>query len=90
METYKKSEFVENGIDVEFSQDNHSKSGASVLKGLHYQKKPYEQAKLVRCLQGEIYDVAVDIRKKSKTFGKRICFEPVLSDKDKNWKELCI
>jgi dTDP-4-dehydrorhamnose 3,5-epimerase len=82
METYKKSEFVENGIDVEFSQDNHSKSGACVLRGLHYQKPPYEQAKLVRCLQGEIYDVTVDIRKELKTFGKWIGFE--LSEENKH------
>ena len=62
METYKKSEFCANGIDVEFNQDNQSKSGARVLRGLHYQAAPYGQAKLVRCLKGRIYDVAVDLK----------------------------
>ena len=49
LESYKKSDFFQNGINVEFSQDNHSKSTAKVLRGLHYQKAPYGQAKLVRC-----------------------------------------
>ena len=51
-----------------FLQDNHSKSVKGTLRGLHYQKEPYAQGKLVRCLRGEIYDVAVDLRKSSKTF----------------------
>ena len=72
MESYKKSDFVKNGIDVEFVQDNHSKSSAKVLRGLHYQQAPYGQAKLVRCSRGKIYDVAVDIRPQSKTFGKYV------------------
>jgi dTDP-4-dehydrorhamnose 3,5-epimerase len=75
MESYKKSEFYENGIAVEFNQDNHSKSTAHVLRGLHYQAKPYGQAKLVRCSKGRIYDVAVDIRPNSKTFGKYVKVE---------------
>ena len=70
MEGYKKSEFVANGIDVEFNQDNHSRSTKGVLRGLHYQAAPKGQAKLVRCVRGEIFDVAVDIRKNSPTFGK--------------------
>ena len=82
METYKKSDFVANGIDVEFTQDNHSKSTKGVLRGLHYQAKPYGQAKLVRCVKGRIYDVAVDIRKNSKTFGQYIKVE--LSEENKN------
>ena len=82
METYKKSEFVQNGIDVEFNQDNHSKSSAHVLRGLHYQAKPYGQAKLVRCVRGRIYDVAVDIRPNSKTFGQYVKVE--LSENNKN------
>ncbi|MDR3125147.1 MAG: dTDP-4-dehydrorhamnose 3,5-epimerase [Endomicrobium sp.] len=82
METYEKSEFVKHGIDAEFDQDNHSKSRVHVLRGLHYQKKPYEQAKLVRCLQGQIYDVAVDIRKESKTFGRWVIID--LSEENKN------
>ena len=60
MESYKKSDFCKNGIDVEFNQDNHSKSSAKVLRGLHYQAAPHMQAKLVRCVRGRIYDVAVD------------------------------
>lgn len=75
MESYKKSEFRANGIDVEFNQDNHSKSTKGVLRGLHYQQEPYGQAKLVRCSRGRIYDVAVDIRPNSPTFGKYVKVE---------------
>ena len=81
MESYKKSEFVKNGIDIEFVQDNHSKSSARVLRGLHYQQAPYGQAKLVRCSRGRIYDVAVDIRPQSETFGKYVKVE--LSEENK-------
>ena len=70
LEGYKKSEFIKNGILTEFNQDNHSKSTKGVLRGLHYQAFPKTQAKLVRCVRGEIFDVAVDIRKNSPTFGK--------------------
>lgn len=70
METYKKSEFAVNGIDVDFVQDNHSKSCRGVLRGLHYQAAPKAQAKLVRCSRGEIFDVAVDLRAGSPSFGK--------------------
>lgn len=82
METYKKSEFAANGIDVDFNQDNHSKSSARVLRGLHYQAKPYGQAKLVRCVKGRVFDVAVDLRPKSKTFGQYVKAE--LSQENKN------
>lgn len=82
MESYKKSDFVKNGIDVEFVQDNHSKSSAKVLRGLHYQQAPYGQAKLVRCSRGKIYDVAVDIRPQSKTFGKYV--KVLLSEENKH------
>ena len=75
METYKKSEFFANGITVEFVQENHSNSTKGVLRGLHYQAKPFGQAKLVRCARGRIYDVAVDIRKGSKTFGHYVKVE---------------
>ena len=75
METYKKSEFYANGIEMEFNQDNHSKSTSHVLRGLHFQKAPYGQAKIVRCTRGRIYDVAVDIRPESKTFGKYVKVE---------------
>lgn len=81
MESYKKSDFINNGIDIEFNQDNHSKSTAHVLRGLHYQAYPYSQAKLVRCSRGRIYDVAVDLRPNSKTFKKYIKVE--LSENNK-------
>lgn len=57
------------GRKVQFVQDNHSKSHKGVLRGLHLQKEPYAQGKLVRCVVGEVFDVAVDMRKESKTFG---------------------
>ncbi|MBA7553487.1 dTDP-4-dehydrorhamnose 3,5-epimerase [subsurface metagenome] len=72
METYKKEEFEKAGIIGEFIQDNHSKSKYGVLRGLHFQKEPYAQAKIVRCIRGEIYDVAVDLRKNSPKFGKYV------------------
>ena len=74
-ECYKKSDFVLNGINVDFVQDNHSKSSKGVLRGLHYQQSPYAQAKLVKCIKGQIYDVAVDIRPNSKSFGKYVKVE---------------
>lgn len=58
------------GYSVDFVQDNHSKSVKGVLRGLHYQLPPYSQGKLVRCTSGEVFDVAVDIRKTSRTFGR--------------------
>ncbi len=70
METYKKSDFEKAGIKEEFVQDNHSKSKYGVLRGLHFQREPYAQAKIVRCIRGVIYDVAVDLRRDSPTFGK--------------------
>lgn len=82
METYKKSDFLKNGIEVEFVQDNHSKSCKGVLRGLHYQAAPKSQAKLVRCTKGRIYDIAVDLRKDSKTFSKWLKVE--LSEDNKN------
>ena len=82
METYKKSDFYSNGIDVEFNQDNHSKSTKGVLRGLHYQACPYGQAKIVRCGRGRIYDVAVDIRPNSETFGQYVKVE--LSEDNKH------
>lgn len=82
METYKKSDFVANGIIEDFNQDNHSKSTKGVLRGLHYQEKPFGQAKIVRCVKGKIYDVAVDIRQNSKTFGQYVKVE--LSEENKN------
>ena len=75
LETYKKSDFEKAGINAEFVQDNHSKSVKGVLRGLHFQKKPFAQGKLVRCVRGKIFDVAVDIRKGSPTFGKWVGYE---------------
>jgi len=69
METYTKKDFEEMGISNEFVQDNHSKSSKGVLRGLHFQKE-FPQAKLVRVIKGAVYDVAVDLRKDSKTYGK--------------------
>jgi dTDP-4-dehydrorhamnose 3,5-epimerase len=58
------------GLDVQFVQDNHSRSAKGVLRGLHYQLPPHAQGKLVRCTRGAVWDVAVDIRKSSPTFGQ--------------------
>lgn len=69
METYSELEFAEIGINNKFVQDNQSKSKKGVLRGLHFQKEN-SQAKLVRCIKGEVFDVAVDLRPKSKTYGK--------------------
>jgi dTDP-4-dehydrorhamnose 3,5-epimerase len=69
-ESYNQKIFEEAiGRKVDFVQDNHSKSTKGVLRGLHYQLEPYAQGKLVRCVAGEVFDVAVDIRKTSPTFG---------------------
>ena len=71
METWQRNKFREGGIDMDFVQDNHSKSGRGILRGLHYQLMN-PQGKLVRVIIGKIYDVAVDLRKQSPTFGKWI------------------
>ena len=69
METYKKEQFVEHGIDAEFVQDNESSSTKGVLRGLHFQKT-HTQGKLVRVTHGEVFDVAVDVRPGSETYGQ--------------------
>ena len=69
METYKESDFIEAGLNYRFIQDNQSKSKKGVLRGLHFQKT-FPQAKLVRCIEGEVFDVAVDLRAGSPTYGK--------------------
>jgi dTDP-4-dehydrorhamnose 3,5-epimerase len=69
-ESYNEKLYKDNGIDCEFVQDNHSMSAFGVLRGLHFQKPPFEQAKLVRVISGRVYDVAVDLRKSSKTYLK--------------------
>ena len=70
METYKESEFAAAGIREHFVQDNHSRSKRGVLRGLHFQKAPHEQGKLVRVVAGRAWDVAVDLRPESKTYKK--------------------
>jgi len=72
LENFKESSFIENGISTKFVQDNFSRSIKGVLRGLHYQKNPKAQAKLLTVLRGEIFEVAVDIRKDSPTYGKWI------------------
>lgn len=69
METYKESDFAAAGLDYKFVQDNQSSSKKGVLRGLHFQKT-HPQAKLVRVLSGEVFDVAVDLRKNSETYGQ--------------------
>lgn len=71
METYQKEDFIAGGIDVDFVQDNQSMSTKGVLRGLHFQIN-YPQSKLVRCIRGEVYDVAVDLRDGSPTYGKYV------------------
>lgn len=81
-EQYKKDVFEKNGIRDYFCQDNLSYSKENVLRGLHFQAEPYSQTKLITCIQGEIEDVIVDLRKKSATYKKYLKFN--LSDKNKN------
>ncbi len=81
METYKRSEFAAHGVSGTFVQSNHSKSSKGILRGLHYQKHPKAQCKLVRALSGEIYDVVVDLRQGGPTYGKWIAV--MLSEKNK-------
>ena len=82
METYNEEKFHELGIDNKFVQDNLSYSSQKgTLRGLHYQKDPYCQAKLVRCIRGKVIDIAVDLRKSSPTYGKWVSCE--LSEENK-------
>ena len=75
IESYNKKKFEEAIGNISFVQDNESKSAKGVLRGLHFQKPPYSQAKLVRCIEGKVLDVAVDIRDGSKTFGQHVTVE---------------
>jgi dTDP-4-dehydrorhamnose 3,5-epimerase len=75
LESFNLDKFEENVYAIKFIQDNESKSDKGVLRGLHFQNPPYNQAKLVRCIQGSVMDVAVDIRKGSPTYGKHISVE---------------
>ena len=74
-ESWNRARFREAGIDCDFLQDNESKSRYGVLRGLHFQKMPYTQAKLVRVISGRVLDVAVDIRRQSPTFGQHVAVE---------------
>lgn len=69
-ESYNENIFQEKGLNLSFVQDNESKSGYGVIRGLHYQLAPYSQTKLVRVIAGKVFDIAVDLRKDSPTFGK--------------------
>ena len=76
LESWNKKVFAENGIEADFVQDNHSLSlKKGILRGLHFQLPPYAQAKLVRVTRGKVYDVIVDLRRQSSTFGKWEAFE---------------
>ena len=81
LESFNLQQFEEHVREIKFVQDNESKSSKGVLRGLHFQKPPFDQAKLVRCVQGEVLDVAVDLRKDSATYGKH--FSIKLSDENK-------
>lgn len=81
MESFSRKEFESAGIKMEVVQINHSRSVVGVLRGLHFQYPPYEQAKLVRCIRGEIVDVALDIRPSSASFGSH--FSANLSDSNR-------
>ena len=81
LESFNLEKFKENIYPINFVQDNESKSSKGVLRGLHFQKPPFEQAKLVRCIEGTVIDVAVDIRRGSPTYGKHVAIE--LSGKNK-------
>ena len=75
LESFNLEKFEENIYPIKFVQDNESKSSKGVLRGLHFQNPPFDQAKLVRCIEGKVLDVAVDIRKGSITYGQHIAVE---------------
>ena len=76
MESFNEREFsAKTGLSIRFVQDNESMSGYGVLRGLHFQRPPYTQAKIVRCVTGAVLDVAVDIRKGSPTYGQHVAVE---------------
>ncbi|MBU3928106.1 MAG: dTDP-4-dehydrorhamnose 3,5-epimerase [Bacteroidetes bacterium GWF2_41_31] len=84
-ESYNKEVFLRHGIDQNFVQDNESKSQKNVLRGLHFQKPPFAQGKLVRVIRGSVLDVAVDIRKSSPTYGKWASIELTQENKWMYW-----
>ena len=75
LESFNLEKFEENVYPIKFVQDNESKSSKGVLRGLHFQTPPFAQAKLVRCIEGKVIDVVVDIRKGSPTYGKHLAIE---------------
>ena len=75
LESFNQDQFEGFAGKISFVQDNESKSSKGVLRGLHFQKPPFDQAKLVRCIEGKVLDVAVDIRNESKTYGQHIAIE---------------
>lgn len=75
----------ETSLNVSFVQDNHSKSSQGVLRGLHYQLAPYAQGKLIRVIHGEVFDVAVDLRQSSLTFGKYVSYVLSAENKKQIW-----
>lgn len=81
-QVYDQEEFFKNGINTEFVQDIYTISKKNVIRGIHFQNKPKEQAKLVQCLKGKVLDIVIDIRKNSNTFGKYISC--ILSEDNKN------
>lgn len=85
MESFSKGKFKDLGIEVDFLQDNHSYSQKGVLRGIHFQKPPHAQGKLVRCSVGRLFDVAVDLRKGSGTFGKWFGIELTAENKKMLW-----
>ncbi len=84
-ESYNKETFLRMGIDQNFVQDNESKSAKGVLRGLHFQKPPFTQGKLVRVMRGSVLDVAVDLRKASPTYGKWASVELTQDNKWMYW-----
>ncbi len=84
METWNAETFRESGLDLHFVQDNHSRSGRGILRGLHYQTQQ-PQGKLVRVTLGEVYDVAVDMRRSSPTFGQHVGITLNADDKQMLW-----
>jgi dTDP-4-dehydrorhamnose 3,5-epimerase len=84
MESWNRRAFKEAGLDIDFVQDNHSRSSRGVLRGLHYQQ-PGPQGKLVRVTAGAVYDVAVDMRRSSPTFGKSVGVELSAANKRMFW-----
>ncbi|MCX6229977.1 MAG: dTDP-4-dehydrorhamnose 3,5-epimerase [Bacteroidetes bacterium] len=84
-ESYNQQRFIDAGLNLNFVQDNESKSQQGVLRGLHFQNPPYAQGKLVRVIKGAVMDVAVDIRKNSTTYGKHYKLELTELNKTMLW-----